>query len=419
MDLIKLSIQNKITLCSLWRKFKVNNDLRGELILVAEDLVKRYQSGDEVEIDNNKIIKYQTLIDKLKLTHSHPSKFFRMKTAFNIFNWYNSLRILLADVNSVTKHAGKPFLPKIFATLGLTYALEFVLDIGDVFYACLRPLKESEIYISRWTRFKNALKEDKRLNRMVKDALFFSLNLVLLLVTGGTAIALSVVALNVVLVQTLVNAFAAPDKHLDLLQNIEKLELDSSVEDKEKFNSIKHAINLKLESIYVKITVSIIASILFVTGSLLAVFPPTVIPGLALIGASIALAGNSIFAGFGKKIWHAVGKIFNHVKEEPNISTDVIKNQQELSSTAQIIQEQQTLSPLPQMSGQQLYSDPQPTENESPLEDTKQKITPTSWVNKKTNGFWDKPYLPSNEEVINSELQIEPKASTIPVAFHF
>lgn len=107
--------------------------------------------------------------------------------------WFTSIRLVFARGNKILDKygraipnnisiAGSPF--KFTALGGLSYGLELLFDLGVIFKHLFRP-DPHEKNLAWYTRLWNTLQKDDRWYRMINAVFWFSVNLALLIVTGG------------------------------------------------------------------------------------------------------------------------------------------------------------------------------------------------------------------------------------------
>lgn len=120
--------------------------------------------------------------------YTHASPLPRTITVFNTLGVFTSTRLALVRTNRLT-NLGFKFL---FTLGSLSYLLELITDIGIIFKSTFFPRTQTEKNLSHWQRFKNILKKDNRPLRMANAAVWFSINLTCVLLTGGILFYLNV-----------------------------------------------------------------------------------------------------------------------------------------------------------------------------------------------------------------------------------
>jgi len=164
---------------------------------LAEKLADQIENDVENTLYNNeKVNKYreQAGLPKIK---ENDKPLITDPDLLTALSWFTSFRLHIVRLNGVIAAAtGVGFLPKWFDILGLSYALELVIDLCDIGYTTFKPLRQQEedlinkgdasrlqIY---WWRFKNKILQDEELiPRMLNAAVWLSLNLASFILTGG------------------------------------------------------------------------------------------------------------------------------------------------------------------------------------------------------------------------------------------
>lgn len=112
------------------------------------------------------------------------------KNAKKASSYYNALRLMVINIDTILDGFKHSFLPKMFAVAGFFYGIEVIFDVLMIAYEVFHK-DENNKDISYWQRLKNAITAD-RISHLVNAALWVSINVAAFIVTGGISAVLTV-----------------------------------------------------------------------------------------------------------------------------------------------------------------------------------------------------------------------------------
>lgn len=301
-------------------------------------LKARRISKEEIEAKTPRLRNTKSLTDFAKLAKSE----LRTSQLFSILRIYNLIRLALLRINRITSQYNNSFLPKNivptgnvpFAVIGLSFGLELLIDFGVIIKSLVKPGPGESKSVSQ--RFKNIINKDNRPYRMGNAALWFSINLAAILLTGGASIILNLVGFSCDVVIDSVRGIREYWKHHQLLQKVnqkiavlkEQLKGDKSTtfdeieravkkgqllynpndkleqirKDHESLLVVRSELQNKMKTILKDRGYQVVISALILVGMAFIFLSPA--SPFVLGGALLTLIVGSVAAGLGRYLWN-------------------------------------------------------------------------------------------------------------------
>lgn len=173
-----LSIEEQEILCSLDVSAPPAKVFQRQL---SQRLSVLFAEGDEnIARDQWKAAKYGNYALEKPVTTA------KVYTTLGIFT---STRLFLVRINRLNKLGHRLF----FVLGSLSNILEFITDLCMILKTTFFPQSAKEKLLTKTQRFKNALRKDNRPIRMANAAIWFTINLVTFIITGGMSFYLNLV----------------------------------------------------------------------------------------------------------------------------------------------------------------------------------------------------------------------------------
>lgn len=343
-----LTLEEAEIYCALKMKDDVANEQQRQ---VALQLANIFDTGREDVISNEwKAQQYLAFATKSAKTEKG---LLSDDKAFELLNWFTSTRLALVRANrEVVVLDKKPFLPVLFSIGGLSYFIELVIDLYQVFKLAFNPRSQLERNLGFAKRLNNAFNEDGRVSRMTNALLWFGVNFTCLILTLGLS---ELAKVTVKLVTSVLNlagfsidvahdagfAFANYKRNARLLDKmnskIQTLEFknyltpDEAKELDHLRRTIKPQLEERVKTGYAGFLRTSFVTIGLVIGMGLILFPPTSLAGAVIIGSTMALGIGSGVGGLGRRLWLLCQKGFNAVKNSLVTPADSAKDKDVLT----------------------------------------------------------------------------------------
>ncbi|MHB1946790.1 MAG: hypothetical protein ACYCQI_01580 [Gammaproteobacteria bacterium] len=360
---LDLSLDEKAIFASL--------NFANEDLLIAQwetvyELAHAYESGsDEATQDKWKAKQYHLRAQTVTAADLEcGNALFNTSQAYNALAWYNSARIAIARIHRPIEVHYKALLPKKlgnlpFGILALTSGIELLVDTCIIIKSLVMPGPDEPKSVAQ--RFKNIMNKDDRIYRMSNAALWFSINLACLFITGGLSIVLNLAGMAADVVVEGVRAASQIRRYNKMLEKVDhriheleasikqnsvrkmiiksqikqieclektgletnkKFKLDSSIvenykklqneleglrdQEKEYKNlfAVKEQIQEQREAVKQARRRSVLIAVgVLVAMSVFFLAPVVQIPVLAVVGAWAALTIGSVLGGFARRAW--------------------------------------------------------------------------------------------------------------------
>jgi hypothetical protein len=278
----------------------------------------------------------KSLIEYIQRKLNYLKSLNKTDTVYQIRSWMViGIRLLLVRIHRITSQLGHAFLPSLFSILGLGYGITFLIDLTVVLKVTFSPdlikkeRKEGNgFWKPAWNRFKNIITKDNRPYRMLNDAVWSLVNIIVFCTAGPLYLLLNPI-LNLVGFsfdlfhegfwlgrhgyrhQQLVNKLSTRIEQKEARLTLLKQENDPTrqgdvitLENKiEKLKLIKdEMIKKRNEAIRRHVWITFWTAMVLL-GMVMVYFPPTAIPGAFFIGCGISLLAGSVCTGVGRRFY--------------------------------------------------------------------------------------------------------------------